>query len=791
MPDDKPPVADPDPAWSITFDGFEPLHERAVESLFTVTNGYIGSRCSLAEGHASSDPGTFVAGVYDNSRKPGPVPELVRLTDWLGLQVVVEGDALSLDAGEILEHRRMLDLAGGLVTRFWRHRDRAGRITRVRLLHCASLADRHALLQRLEVTAENYSGRIAVDLWVDASLALRPEIPHDFVAGSDPRSQRYPHVHVEPMATGADVLTLRTIGSGITVAFAPAENFRDQPASAACTNEPSLTWIGRQCSWEAELGRAYGFDKLVAVNTSRDQPGPVSAAQDRRNALVSGGTEEALDAHRQAWALQWKTADIAIEGAPDLQRALRFAIYHLAGAVNPSDEHVSIGARGLTGTAYYGHIFWDTEIFMLPFFVLTNPAAARTLLMYRYHTLPAAREKAHQLGYQGALYAWEAADGGEEGAPAEVIGANDEIIPIRSGSQEHHISADVAYAVWQYWQATRDGDFLRSAGAEILVETARFWASRAEVGQDGRFHIRNVVGPDEYHDSVDDDAYSNILARWNLRRGAEALDLLRESWPQDLQALEHRIELKPEEPAAWQHIADGLADGFDPATGLIEQFAGYNALEEIDLSSFEPRIVPIDVLLGHDRVARSKVVKQADVLMALYLLWSDYTPEVREANFRYYEPRTAHGSSLSPGIHAALAARLGDLPRAEHYAQQTAAIDLGDNMGNAADGVHLAALGSLWQAIALGFVGAELRDDRLELQPRLPSGWQSLSCSLCWRGRTVKVSLRADPPSTAIVLLSGPGLRVVVGGETVATLAPGAVFEHNQLGARLDVLEVV
>jgi len=221
--------------------------------------------------------------------------------------------------------------------------------------------------------------------------------------------------------------------------------------------------------------------------------------------------------HAEAWGRRWEVGDVAVEGNDAAQRALRFAVYHLVSAANPEDERVSIGPRGLTGDAYLGHVFWDTEIFLLPFYTLTWPEAARALLMYRYHTLPAARAKAARLGYRGALYAWESADTGDEATPPHVVGPDGMVIPILCGTQEQHISADVAYAVWHYWQATEDTAFLLEAGAEIVLETARFWASRATLEDDGRFHIRRVIGPDEYHESVDDNAYTNVLARWNLR----------------------------------------------------------------------------------------------------------------------------------------------------------------------------------------------------------------------------------------------------------------------------------
>ena len=277
-------------------------------------------------------------------------------------------------------------------------------------------------------------------------------------------------------------------------------------------------------------------------------------------------------------------SDIEVSGDASSQRALRYAVYHLNSAANPEDEHMQIGARALTGDAYLGHVFWDTEIYLLPFYVLTWPEAARSLLMYRYHTLPAARDKAARLGYRGALYAWESAGTGEETTPESVIDSSGQIVEVLCGTLEQHISADVAWAVWQYWQCTRDEAFLLEAGAEIVLSTARFWASRATLERDGRYHIRNVIGPDEYHEHVDDNAYTNALARWNLERGLEIADLVADRWPERWRGLSEALHLDGRELAEWRRVAEGVVDGLQD-DGRLEQ-PGYFDLEDIDLRQY-------------------------------------------------------------------------------------------------------------------------------------------------------------------------------------------------------------
>jgi kojibiose phosphorylase len=399
--------------------------------------------------------------------------------------------------------------------------------------------------------------------------------------------------------------------------------------------------------------------------------------------------------------------------------------------------------------------------------------------MYRYHTLPAARENARRRGYRGALFAWESADSGEETTPTLSLAPDGTLVRILSGELEHHISADVAYAVWQYWSLSGDERFFFEAGAEILLETARFWASRGALEDDGRYHIRHIIGPDEYHEDVDDNAYTNLMARWNLRRGTEAARLLAERAPEQWRDLTRKLALEADEPATWERLAEVMYTGFDPETGLFEQFRGYFALEEIDPAAYEPRQAPLDVLLGRERVRGSKVSKQGDVVLAILLLWDEFPPAVREANFRYYEARCGHGSSLSPAIHALLDARLGDLPLAERYFRQGAEIDLANNMGNAAGGVHVGALGGLWQAAVLGYGGYRPNGERLVLEPHLPADWNVMRFRLRWRGRVVEVEAGGGGAALELRLVDGEPLPVVVGDHPETTLHAGAPLRYG------------
>ena len=313
---------------------------------------------------------------------------------------------------------------------------------------------------------------------------------------------------------------------------------RDIPPTALGPLKSSWTWKSRP-------GQVVCFQRCVAiVRGDTKDPDPAKEALDKLNRARDLGWRGVVAAHEAAWISRWRCSDVEVDGDADAQLALRFALYHLNSAANPADERVSIGARALTGDDYHGHVFWDTEIFLLPFYILTWPEAARALLMYRFHTLDGARAKAAGMGWRGALYAWESADTGAEMTPEQVIGPDHRVVDVLCGKQEQHISADVAYAVWQYWQATEDESFLLDAGAEILIETARFWSSRALREADGRCHIRGIIGPDEYHEHIDDNAYTNVMARWNIHRALDVVALLRTRWPARWASLASRLDLK-------------------------------------------------------------------------------------------------------------------------------------------------------------------------------------------------------------------------------------------------------
>jgi beta-phosphoglucomutase family hydrolase len=726
-------------AWRIEQDGFDPAREHALESVFTVGNGYLGVRGALETPLPGSQGDLFIAGVYDRKHSGRPYSEL----EFLGmgrddhayselvsapfpfrLRLSVDDMPLDLGGPHWREHRRALDLRPGIL----HGRDvyaTEDRRTVVRTRRLASLDDLHLLVQEITVCLENHSGTVRLDATLgDPDLAAH-------------------HPHLVPLEVGevdpaVEVHRFATRASGVEICLAAR-------TTLAGSGTDAVRW-----SVTATIGEPLTFRRYVVVYTSRDGADPHAAAMAHARGLRWEDFDDALAAHAARWGAVWERADVRVAGSPATEQALRFNAYHLVSAAD-RDPRVSVGARALTGRAYEGHVFWDVEMFKLPFYLHTCPDVARALLGYRHHTLDGARRRARELGFRGACYAWESTVTGDDVTPTTIrLKTTGKEIPIFTGTQQIHVTAGVAHAVWRYWEATGDRDVLRDVGVEILAETARFWASRCARG--GRHvHIRGVVGPDEYHHSVDDNAYTNWMARFNLERAVEAVAWMARELPHAWGALAERLALTPEEPRAWAAIAADLYCPGPDARGVIEQFTGFFDLEDYPLPKTERFKAPISRLFDWERINRLKLIKQADVLMLLHVFPDAFTDDVTAANYRYYEPLTDHGSSLSPGIHAAVAARLGLREEAERYWRESLWLDLSNTMANSALGVHPACMGATWQALVYGFLGVRFTDAGPVAAPgaaaRLPARWREVALSLAWRGamHRVRVTREASP----------------------------------------------
>ena len=499
---------------------------------------------------------------------------------------------------------------------------------------------------------------------------------------------------------------------------------------------------------QQSLGRGpvRSVERIVALTADARRQPSLAAAHEALREAAARGFDTLLAEHRAAWAERWDAVDVRIPDDPDAERAVRFALFQLWCNTGRHDE-LAVGARGLSGPGYLGHVFWDADVFVLPALAAIDPAAAHAMVRYRLHRLNAARASARAAGHAGARFPWESAAAGDDVTPVSVaIGSQP--APVLTGRQEEHVTADVAWAAVHCarWAGRRLEP--GSGELELLFDAARYWTSRCRTDAAGRAHLERVMGPDEYHDSVDDNAYTNVMVRWNLRAAAD----LAEQWA-----------VCPTEVPAWRALADAMVDGYDAGTGLYEQFRGYHALEPLVAADLAPPPMAADVLFGRERVAATQVIKQPDVLMLHHLVPDDVAPGSLAPNLDHYGPRTAHGSSLSPAISASLLARAGRPDAALTMLRQALAIDLGDEHGMTAAGLHLGTLGGVWQAMLLGFVGARVRGGALHLDPVLPGAWQSLEVRFRCLGRRVRV--RVD----------GPRVQVDVDGRLPVAVDPGPV----------------
>lgn len=709
--------------WLIVENEFNPEKLHHKETVFTIGNGYLSTRGAFEEKYTGERRTTFIHGVFDDV--PVVFTELVNAPDWLEMQIFLNGEHFRLFEGELLSFTRTLDLYTATLTRHLRWRSPRGQVTRLTFERFASLADEHLCAMRVMIVPENYSGRVEVRAGINGEMDNLGFKHWDWLD----QGMRGQEAWLRTQTCATKIELAMVIHLAMTV---PGRRSRMSRWDAY--NHPTLV-----TSAEVQQGEEVTVTKYVTYYTSRDVKTPLKSSQSSLRKLVRKGWSQLCEEHRLAWRSEWDRCDVLIEGDDEAQLAIRFNLFQLLIAAPRNDELVNLGAKTLSGYGYRGHSFWDTEIFMLPFFIYARPEIARLLLSYRWHNLEGAKAKAQANGFRGAQYPWESAATGEEVTPTWVPDPRDrtKLIRIWTGDIEIHISADVALAIWKYWQATGDDAFLFERGAEVILETARFWGSRAEwVEEFQRYEISDVVGPDEYHEHVDNNVYTNVLARWNLKTALALANWMETEHGEKWKKINRRVQLKSEERRQWQHVVDYMYVPFDPMTKLIEQFEGYFQRKDLNLAEMEPRTESVQSIFGIEGTNKTQVIKQPDVLMLMYLIPELYDFETVKANYAYYNARTDHtfGSSLGPSIHAIMACRVGDSANAYEHFMRAARADLYDVRSNAGDGIHGASAGGLWQAVVFGFAGLEQTVDGWQINPRLPETWKRLCFKIMDRG---------------------------------------------------------
>ncbi len=771
--------------WQITENGFDLERANVFETLFTVGNGRLGTRGALEEGHRGGRSGVFINGVYDDH--DAQVIDLVNAPDWLDLAVYVDGLRLDVQSCWVIEHERRLDFRLGVLHRRTVFEDERGRRTTLESMRFASLVDRDLCGLRVQVTTDT-DATLTVASGIDGhrrNLELLPVYPPGTVFEPEVAWEKWSASrHLEQVERsdndGSLYLETRTISSGITLGYAASTTVSTRPVRRAVLRGADR--IAEQVDVPVSAGVPLVVDKLVVIGTSRRGTTDV-----RANALARlaehrrAGLDGCLAASRSAWQAKWADCDVQIVGDADATRAVRFGIYHLLIAADETDPTVNIGAKSLSGEGYRGHVFWDTEALMLPFFLYTQPRTARTLLEYRFHTLGGARQLARDTGTGGARYPWESADTGREECP---IQTPDGLNRFWTRDEEIHVSADVAYGILAYLEATGDESVLLDFGAEILFETSRFWVDRAEFDEaTGRYVLRMVMGPDEFHSHVDNNAFTNHLARWHLRHAADVHDDLALRHPAVLAEIATGIGLSPDEPRRWREVAAAIAE---PAVvdSVIEQFDGYFGRKDVPITEWDANDMPkYPPGYHHFNCEDTMLLKQPDVVMLLHMLPGDFDQKTKRANFEFYEQRTLHKSSLSPAIHAIMGIEVGDARRAVQYFNRSAFVDLQDNQGNTREGMHIASAGGTWQILVHGFGGFRVIDGEMHFDPWLPDGWREIRFRLYWHGSPIDIAIGHD--TAAFTLAAGDEepltiwvrseASVLIAGETSVFALDGAV----------------
>ncbi|HSK33619.1 MAG TPA: hypothetical protein VK903_09060, partial [Propionicimonas sp.] len=616
-----------DPAtWRITEDGFDVDAQHHSETVFTIGNGQLCVRGSFEEGYPGEHPAAFMHGVWDDM--PVSVTELANLPRWWGVDLWFDGERFRLSTGRLLSFTRTLDLRTGVLARDVRWEAPSGAVVELGFERFVDFSSPHRAAVRVSIAC-------------DRPVTVRTR------AGLDAHVENTGLLHWRVAGQGADRasawLHTRTRTTRIDLGSACAVRLDGVEAAAAAGDIDGVPTV--EHTFELQPGRTATLTKHAAIVSGVDAADPVLEASRLARHAAAAGWAALRQASDAAWQQAWERSDVVIEGDAEAQLSLRFSLFQLLIAAPRFTEHASIGAKTLSGFGYRHHVFWDTETFMVPPFSYSQPEIARNMLMYRWHGLQGARDKARANGHRGAQFPWESAGTGEEVTPTWVPDPDDRtsLIRIWTGDIEIHITADIALAVMQYWQVSGDDSFICGHGAELILDGAVFWASAAALEDDGHYHFRNVVGPDEYHDRVDDNAYTNQLAAWHLRTAGTMAGWLAEHHPQRWSELSSALAIDAAELDRWQRVAQAMYLPVGP-DGLLEQFAGYFALTDLDVAELRDpsRTISMQQRYGIDGIAATQVLKQPDVLMLAYLLPELFGGDALARNYAYYDPRTDH-----------------------------------------------------------------------------------------------------------------------------------------------------
>lgn len=711
-------------SWYISEEKFNSKNIVSNGNKFITGNGYMGFRGTLEEHTKNELVACNISGLYD--RKGELWREPINAPNGLFTTLIINGKEIGLSHEEPVEHMQSLDIKEGIHRRNTVWNTAYGKI-KVEAERFVSLENAHLICLKYTLSVEQV-----------CELVIKTGIDGDVWDINGPHLENY---IVEDKKS---LIKISSRTQELKVPVVVAEVCK-KSFEAKVTIEKSEKCIFRKLIFKADPKVEYTIYKYVSVYTGNDETSNIEE-HCTVTALKAAemGYEKVYNEHKKQWQARWEASDVIIEGNEKDQLALRYSIYQLQIIAPVHSKKQSIPARGLSGQTYKGAIFWDTEMFMLPFFLHTAPDVARNLVNYRIRTLDGARKKAEYYGYRGAFYAWESHENGED------VCSDFNVTDVFTGrpvktyfkDKQVHISAAVAYAIWETYKFTGDVSVLLNGGAEVILECARFFYSYAYYKEDkDRYEILDVIGPDEYHERINNNAYTNKMVYHTLDVTLQTLGLLKNEYPKEYIKLLSKLDYNEEIANIIKFKEKLYVPKPDDKTLIIEQFDGYDKLEDCSLSEVKSRILDPKEYWGggHGVSSTTKIIKQADVVLLLHLFRNEYSHEVKKANWTYYEPRTEHGSSLSPCIYSLLSCEIGNEEWAYPFFVKTANVDLtGESKQFAGSiyigGTHPAANGGAWMAAILGFAGLNIQDGKININPNLPKKWNSLAFNVIVRG---------------------------------------------------------
>lgn len=749
--------------WIIEETNFNERYQGKCESVMAIGNGYMGLRSVTEESYIGQTRNLFISGTY-NKFDEKEVTELPNAADITEMVLYINDELFSLKGSNVREYSRQLNLKTGELSRELVWEDNKGENYKLIFRRFISLDDLHFIGIKIEIIPLTANANINIKTGINARQTN---------SGSqhfhDGDKRVYENKYMQLVQTTTQSKIDFVINSMVRIYI----NDKEQESKSIYSLERRSIYSNSQIT--LNKGESLTIEKYINVFTSLDSDIKKSDLEELKKVSLDHiiknnilNYEGLYNKSISKWSEYWKNAAIDIETKNDFdQLSVRFAQYHLIIMTPFHDERYSIGAKALTGEGYKGHVFWDTEIFILPYFQYTFPLIAKKILKYRFNTIDGARNKAKKFGYSGAMYPWETAFTGEEETPewAAINVMTGKAAKIWSGLKEHHITADIAFAIWNYYLSTNDEEFLSLYGGEIIFECAEFWYSRLEWNEDSKmYHINDVIGPDEYTEHINNNSYTNYMAHLTIKISIELYEFSISKLGINFSHLKERLQLK-ERIDRYRTVVDRIYLPRPNEFGIIPQDDTFLTKDCISIEKYKNSDQKQSILkdFTREQVVNLQVLKQADVVMLLYLLRNRFDKNVIRASFEYYEKRTIHDSSLSAATHSIVANDLNFTETAYKFFREASEIDLGFNLNSSDEGIHSASMGGIWMAVVMGFAGFSNEMGTLNINPNIPKAWEKLSFNICWKGE--KLSFIITKQLVKITKISEDIINITILGE--------------------------